>query len=172
MRGFPIRTSSDHSSFANSPRLIAGYNVLLRLLMPRHPPSALKHLTTKSQRCSRPLCSSQTTNPTNHPNQHPRPTPQNEEPTKHRVSQNGQGQKTPPNNLGVLLQDPTVCPQHRSSHLLDLHREDQNMTHQVSTQTLMFHPKAEDSASTPTIKMMMFDSTTTPPSHPHPPTLE
>ena len=172
MRGFPIRKSSDHSSFANSPRLIAGYNVLLRLLMPRHPPSALKHLTTKSQRCSRPLCSSQTTNPTNHPNQHPRPTPQNEEPTKHRVSQNGQGQKTPPNNLGVLLQDPTVCPQHRSRHLLDLHLEDQNMTHQVSTQTLMFHPKAEDSASTPTIKMMMFDSTTTPPSHPHPHTLE
>ena len=89
-----------------------------------------------------------------------------------REAREGQGQKTPPNNLGVLLQDPTVCPQHRSRHLLDLHLEDQNMTHQVSTQTLMFHPKAEDSASTPTIKMMMFDSTTTPPSHPHPPTLE
>ena len=44
--GFPIRTSSDHGSFANSPRLIAGYNVLLRLLVPRHPPCALKNLTT------------------------------------------------------------------------------------------------------------------------------
>ena len=172
MRGFPIRTSSDHSSFANSPRLIAGYNVLLRLLMPRHPPSALKHLTTKSQRCSRPLCSSQTTNPTNHPVSPP-PQPLfnrravlvNVRPGKAKVRRHHLIQ-------GVLLQDPTVCPQHRSRHLLDLHREDQNMTHQVSTQTLMFHPKAEDSASTPTIKMMMFDSTTTPPSHPHPPTLE
>ncbi len=48
MRGFPIRTSSDHGSFANSPRLIAGYNVLLRLLVPRHPPCALKNLTTKT----------------------------------------------------------------------------------------------------------------------------
>ena len=47
MRGFPIRTSSDHGSFANSPRLIAGYNVLLRLLVPRHPPCALINLTTK-----------------------------------------------------------------------------------------------------------------------------
>ena len=62
MRGFPIRTSSDHGSFANSPRLIAGYNVLLRLLVPRHPPCALINLTTKIiQRCSRPLCSSQAT---------------------------------------------------------------------------------------------------------------
>ena len=71
--GFPIRTSSDHGSFANSPRLIAGYNVLLRLLVPRHPPCALKNLTTAKiadtkdkslmlQRCSRPLCSSQATN--------------------------------------------------------------------------------------------------------------
>jgi hypothetical protein len=47
VRGFPIRTSSDHGSFANSPRLIAGYNVLLRLLVPRHPPCALINLTTK-----------------------------------------------------------------------------------------------------------------------------
>ena len=63
MRGFPIRTSSDHGSFANSPRLIAGYNVLLRLLVPRHPPCALINLTTKiiHKRCSRPLCSSQAT---------------------------------------------------------------------------------------------------------------
>ena len=48
MRGFPIRTSSDHGSLANSPRLIAGCNVLLRLLVPRHPPCALKNLTTKT----------------------------------------------------------------------------------------------------------------------------
>ena len=42
-RGSPIRTPSDHSSFTNSPRLIAGYRVLHRLLMPRHPPCALEH---------------------------------------------------------------------------------------------------------------------------------
>ena len=90
-RGFPIRTSSDHSSFINSPRLIADYYVLLRLQMPRHPPFALRNLkshkyqrknhhhhphqkgagntdgldhTTTNRlwcRCSRPLCSSQRT---------------------------------------------------------------------------------------------------------------
>ena len=45
-RGSPIRTPSDHRSFTNSPRLIAGYNVLHRLLMPRHPPCALEHSHT------------------------------------------------------------------------------------------------------------------------------
>ena len=43
--GFPIRKSSDQSLFAGSPKLIAGYNVLHRLLSPRHPPYALIHLT-------------------------------------------------------------------------------------------------------------------------------
>lgn len=43
-RGFPIRTSTDHSSLISSPRLIADCHVLLRLQMPRHPPSALKDL--------------------------------------------------------------------------------------------------------------------------------
>src|SRR3546814_317090 len=56
--GFPIRTSSDHSSVDSSPRLIAASYVLHRLLVPRHPPYALHYL---QQRCSRPLCSSQTT---------------------------------------------------------------------------------------------------------------
>ena len=44
-QGFPIRTSSDQSSFTNSPWLIAGYNVLHRLLVPRHPPIALSSLS-------------------------------------------------------------------------------------------------------------------------------
>ena len=57
--GFPIRTSPDHSSVANSPGLIAGSYVLHRLLVPRHPPCALSSLSP--QRCSRPLCSSQHT---------------------------------------------------------------------------------------------------------------
>ncbi len=39
--GFPIRTPPDHSSLTNSPGLIAGHNVLHRLLVPRHPPIAL-----------------------------------------------------------------------------------------------------------------------------------
>ena len=39
--GFPIRTSSDHSVLARSPRLFAGSYVLHRLLLPRHPPCAL-----------------------------------------------------------------------------------------------------------------------------------
>ena len=43
-RGFPIRRSPDRSLFTSSPRLIAGYNVLHRLLVPRHPPIALSSL--------------------------------------------------------------------------------------------------------------------------------
>src|SRR5215218_7830277 len=57
--GFPIRTPSDHSSVDSSPRPIAASHVLHRLLMPRHPPCALKHLTTT--RCSHPLCNTQHT---------------------------------------------------------------------------------------------------------------
>src|SRR3954454_3102859 len=45
--GSPIRKSLDHSSVTSSPRLIAGSYVLHRLLVPRHPPCALKNLTTK-----------------------------------------------------------------------------------------------------------------------------
>src|ERR1700716_3240194 len=44
--GFPIRKSTDHSLVAGSPGLIAGSNVLLRLLVPRHPPCALINLAT------------------------------------------------------------------------------------------------------------------------------
>ena len=36
--GFPIRKSPDQSLFASSPKLIAGYHVLRRLSLPRHPP--------------------------------------------------------------------------------------------------------------------------------------
>src|ERR1700678_2881835 len=44
--GFPIRKSSDQCLVADFPRLIAGSNVLLRLLVPRHPPCALINLAT------------------------------------------------------------------------------------------------------------------------------
>jgi hypothetical protein len=43
--GFPIQKPSDQSSFASSPKLIAGYRVFHRLISPRHPPHALSHLT-------------------------------------------------------------------------------------------------------------------------------
>ena len=48
--GFPIRKSSDQNLFTNFPRLIAGYHVLHRLMLPRHPPCALPlldHITLK-----------------------------------------------------------------------------------------------------------------------------
>src|SRR5215208_3122768 len=44
--GFPIRTPWDHSSVDSSPRPIAASHVLHRLLVPRHPPSALDNSTT------------------------------------------------------------------------------------------------------------------------------
>ncbi len=44
--GFPIRRSPDQRSFASFPELIAGYHVLRRFSMPRHPPYTLKSLTT------------------------------------------------------------------------------------------------------------------------------
>ena len=43
--GFPIRTSPDQSLVVGSPKLIADFHVLHRLLPPRHPPYALIHLT-------------------------------------------------------------------------------------------------------------------------------
>ena len=49
MPGFPIRKSSDHSPVAGSSRLIAGSNVLHRLLVPRHPPYALRNLAKITQ---------------------------------------------------------------------------------------------------------------------------
>ncbi len=44
--GFPIRKSPDRCLVTDSPGLIAGSYVLLRLLMPRHPPCALINLAT------------------------------------------------------------------------------------------------------------------------------
>ena len=55
--GFPIRTSPDQRSFASSPELIAGYHVLRRLSMPRHPPYTLSSLITfTDHRHARPGC--------------------------------------------------------------------------------------------------------------------
>src|SRR5476651_1806726 len=48
--GFPIRKSTDHSLVIDSPWLIADSYVLLRFLVPRHLPCALKNLTHKDAR--------------------------------------------------------------------------------------------------------------------------
>src|SRR4029078_5517649 len=48
--GFPIRRSAGQRLFSASPRLIAAVHVLLRLLVPRHPPCALTILTVSSFR--------------------------------------------------------------------------------------------------------------------------
>jgi hypothetical protein len=72
-RGFPIRKSSDHSSFISSPRLIADYDVLLRLQMPRHPPFALRNLKShefRSNSCNTPKGAAKLTS--EHAKQHPR----------------------------------------------------------------------------------------------------
>src|SRR3954452_12522418 len=46
--GFPIRRSTGQRLFSASPWLIAAVHVLLRLLVPRHPPCALIILTVSS----------------------------------------------------------------------------------------------------------------------------
>src|SRR3954451_15913203 len=91
--GFPIRTPSDQSLVDNSPRTIAASHVLHRLLMPRHPPCALKHLFTT--RCSHPLCNTQHTTT-------PQPTTTTTTPTSRALDGPGQEQpeKTP---QGCLL---------------------------------------------------------------------
>src|ERR1041384_3193460 len=61
--GFPIRTPWDHSSVDSSPRPNAASHVLHRLLVPRHPPSALSNLTTKM------LASTVQFSTNNHPHQ-------------------------------------------------------------------------------------------------------
>ena len=45
--GFPHSEIPGSMLVCSSPRLIAAYHVLRRLLMPRHPPCALSSLTTK-----------------------------------------------------------------------------------------------------------------------------
>src|SRR5882724_2492520 len=45
--GFPIRRSAGQRLFSALPRLIAAVHVLLRLLVPRHPPCALNILTVR-----------------------------------------------------------------------------------------------------------------------------
>ena len=124
MLGFPIRTPSDHSSVDSSPRPIAASHVLHRLLMPRHPPCALKHLITT--RCSHPLCNTQHTTTSLDLNDHHHP---------HQVgvrrSDPGAARKHT-RTFRVSSQDPTAC---RTTRLFEL--------------VCMFHPAAPTSTHPP-----------------------
>src|SRR3954453_20546506 len=102
--GFPIRTPSDHSSVDSSPRPIAASHVLHRLLMPRHPPCALKHLTTT--RCSHPLCNTQHTTTPQPERRHHNHTPQTGQRTA--LGRPGRERHREPHPQ-VSPQDPTVC---------------------------------------------------------------
>lgn len=161
-RGFPIRTPWDHSPVIDSPRLIADSYVLLRLLMPRHPPCALKNLTTKDQgvifertmkpsphpkrhgtrsrfifleiasykRCSRPLCSSQTTTPYHTPHT---PKPQRAHQCVFAAAGKPETKSPGKITLPVLLpQDPTVC---------------QTLNHPSPPRTVPGHPHSKRSAA-------------------------
>jgi hypothetical protein len=143
-RGFPIRTPWDHSPVIDSPRLIADSYVLLRLLMPRHPPCALKNLTTKDQK----LIFERTTKTNHTPTPHkeastarPDPgsyswklllikdarvhyvvlkqQPQTTHPThnmRDRCSQETRNKQTRGQTPALLPQDPTVCQTLPSNH--------------------------------------------------------
>lgn len=52
--GCPIQTSPDQRLFANSPELIAGCRVFLRLWTPRHPPCTLNDLDHINEKLSQP----------------------------------------------------------------------------------------------------------------------
>ena len=69
VRGSPIRKSWPQRPVIDSTRLIADSHVLHRLLMPRHPPCALKNFNTKqsSQKLSYKTINKITTNKTQTP---------------------------------------------------------------------------------------------------------
>src|SRR5213080_2856147 len=73
--GVPIRTPWDHSSVDSSPRPIAASHVLHRLLVPRHPPSALSNLTTKMLASTMQISNNNPTPTTHPPPTTPSPTP-------------------------------------------------------------------------------------------------
>ena len=102
--GFPIRTSSDQRSVGSSPRHIAASHVLHRLLMPRHPPCALKHLQTQENNSNKNATKNSNLfkDARNHYpiKQTPHPTTKMER--HHQPRPNGQDNT-------VLSQDPTVC---------------------------------------------------------------
>src|SRR6187200_2585125 len=109
--GFPIRKSSDHSLDIDYPRLIADSYVLLRFLVPRHPPCALKNLnTTKDARVHCEVLNIQPA-PHTHPStqlEHRRG-PRPEETSRHTPPATGKppGPPSPAHACRPILQDPT-----------------------------------------------------------------
>ncbi len=61
--GCPIRIPGDIALVCSSPRLFAAYHVLHRLLLPRHPPSALYYLNRVIRPCSNALAFVRTASP-------------------------------------------------------------------------------------------------------------
>src|SRR6185312_17357875 len=82
--GFPIRKSTDHSLVIDSPWLIADSYVLLRFLVPRHPPCALKNLSHKDARVHCEVLNIQPATPPAAGNTHDPAGPQPTRATKHR----------------------------------------------------------------------------------------
>ncbi len=101
MLGFPIRTSPDQRLVGDSPRLNAASHVLHRLLMPRHPPCALKNLATKM------LASTMQFTNNNQANQ---PTPPPNTPTPHITEEGGSryGRRPAPEGQQTLHQAATA----------------------------------------------------------------
>ena len=89
--GFPIRTSSDQCLVGSSPRLIAAPYVLLRLLVPSHPPCAL--INVQQNKLKKMLATTI---------QHSNTTPHHQARQQHHPHKKG---------AQVLSQDPTVCRQ-------------------------------------------------------------
>ena len=115
MLGFPIRKSSDHSSVDSSPRLIAASYVLHRLLVPRHPPCALKNLATKMLASTVQFSNNnpKPTNTTTHPGHSPQQFGSKAGPEKETNNAKQPSQATP---LCPSSQDPTAYLQSTNTH--------------------------------------------------------
>jgi hypothetical protein len=126
--GSPIRTPWDHSSVDSSPRPIAASHVLHRLLVPRHPPSALKNLTktitTKLQKPHPTTTQPAHKEPPDHreaqismlastihisTNNQPQP-PETHQTRKTRRYEKQDRDRNRKNKRRLFLQDPTGCP--------------------------------------------------------------
>ena len=127
IQGFPIRKSMDQSSFTNSPWLIAGYNVLHRLLMPRHPPIALSSLSPNQNDQQQKIYlkmlastiqfSNNNPNQTKHPHKHGHPARprQQRNPQPHSTHQNSM-QRTAGNFRTQQRAHPTPHPPQPTFH--------------------------------------------------------
>src|SRR6185503_19736881 len=104
--GFPIRKSTDHSLVIDSPWLIAASYVLHRLLVPRHPPCALKNLATKMLASTVQFSNNNPTptNTTTHPRRSPKQFDSKAGPEKETNNRKQPSQVTP---LCPSSQDPT-----------------------------------------------------------------